>query len=209
MSLETTSISQLPLSNTNQPAVQQPTVQQPPQQQNINLEISDNNTQMNYNTQVAQTPQINQQEQLVSVVSGIQKAAAAGVTNLPSRDRPMNTQVINTDKQVNPNYVPEQQKEIDYVKNYETRQEVFKNEVVNVNKKDNMEYIINEIQIPAIVGLLYCIFQLPITKTFMNNHLGFLYKSDGNLKTRGYLVISGLFGKLYYIMTKSIKLMII
>ena len=53
-----------------------------------------------------------------SIVSGIQQAAAAGVTSLPSRDIPMNQNRVHMDQQADPNYVPENKFSLKFLLSY-------------------------------------------------------------------------------------------
>jgi hypothetical protein len=43
------------------------------------------------------------------MISGLQRASASGMTNLPSRDIPMNTSNIMNDAQINTNFIPNPQ----------------------------------------------------------------------------------------------------
>ena len=66
-------------------------------------------------------PSVVQQKQMNAIVSGIQQAAAAGATTLPSRDIPMNQNRVHMDNQADPNYVPKQEIP-DYIQNHDTEQ---------------------------------------------------------------------------------------
>ena len=83
-------------------------------------------------TVVQQTGQIGGQSvthppnELNNIISGLQKAATNGGTELPTRDRPMQTNQVMMDQNIKTDYVPEQSS-IDYIKNYNTQQ-------VNYNK---------------------------------------------------------------------------
>ena len=85
MSNDTTSITNLPLSSTS---TETTPPQMPLQTNNITMDVTDN---------------VSQQNHVQSIVSGIQKAAAAGATQLPSRDIPMNTQPVVSDECAKPN----------------------------------------------------------------------------------------------------------
>ena len=191
MSLETTSISSLPIStnsesiNTSNP--------------NIEMQINQHRHELK---QPNVPPKIQEPSQLSSVVSGIQKAAAAGVTHIPSRDIPTNTSTVHIDEQVKPNYIAEPKQNEDYIKNYE--QEQSQNQTTT--QKYDFEYIVEQIHIPVIVGLLFCLFQIPYVKKILQTNLAFLYKNDGNLTSTGYIITSILFGSLYYITLKVLDI---
>jgi hypothetical protein len=57
------------------------------------------------------------QSTISQIVSGLQQASINGGTQLSSRDIPMTTNGISADPQVQPNYVPPPQNDIDYIKN--------------------------------------------------------------------------------------------
>ena len=59
-------------------------------------------------------PQLSQKT-IDQIVNGLQSASSANATQLPSRDIPMQTMQMSQDRQVIPNYVPEKQKQVDYV----------------------------------------------------------------------------------------------
>ena len=58
------------------------------------------------------------------LVGQIQQADKLGVTQLPSRDIPNNTDTVIMDDQTQPNYIPEQEMMEDYINNYQTSDEV-------------------------------------------------------------------------------------
>jgi len=176
MTEETTSISDLPTTTSNNTPVQE---------SNIQMHITEPN-------------------QVQNIVSGIQKAAAAGTTNLPSRDIPTNTSQVNSDEQVIPNYVPTPNN-TDYIQNFNTQQQILNKQIIANNKKENLEYIVEELQLPILVSLLYCLFQMPYIKSIMTSYLPFLFNTDGNYNLYGYFGNSLLFGLLYYLMMHIIR----
>ena len=206
MSLETTSIESLPVSNSvenNQPAVQSNMQLDTTSKPNIDLTVKEisANRDINNNQQTH-----TQQEQVSSLVSGIQKAAAAGITGLPSRDIPKNESVVNSDPKIKSDWIEDKAKVADYITTEETQNQVLEAHKNNVEKTNQMHNILSHAQIPIMVALLYCIFQTPIIKHSMTEYLGFLYKKDGHLKNIGYVITSCLFGFLYFIMIKGKEL---
>lgn len=177
MSLDTTSITNLPVAPTytNSP---------PPQaslQTNISMDISDT---------------VSQKQQVHSIVSGIQKAAAAGATQLPSRDIPMDTHGVVVDASAKPNHIPEANM-TDYIQNNATAASALHQNTLNNNKKDNMEYLLEKAQLPILVSLLFWIFNLPIVKRQLIRYFSFFFKPDGNYNQYGYLGVSSIFGLSY------------
>ena len=121
--------------------------------------------------QIQQMPQ--QQNVMNELVNGLQRASASGMTNLPSRDIPINTMGMMNDAQINPNYVPQNHRmnEEDYISQHEEEE---MNEVRysnHVNRTDSMENIYKLIQVPLLVGVLYFAFQLPVFRKYMLKYI--------------------------------------
>lgn len=86
--------------------------------QNPMLQNQNNPGIMGNNVQQQQAPNYNE------LISQIQKAAANGTTALPSRDIPIEPTRVANDNQTQPNYIPPPQVPENYIKNYETPQQV-------------------------------------------------------------------------------------
>ena len=67
------------------------------------------------------------------------------------------------------------------------------------NIRDNKKYILEEIQIPLLVSLLFVIFQMPVSKQFFKKNFKFLYNNENNYTLKGYIFMSVIFGAAYYI----------
>ena len=176
-----------------QPTMQpnmQPTMQ-PTREQNVNINITDKNV----NDQVAYN----------ELVGQIQQADKLGVTQLPSRDIPNNTDNIVMDNQTNPNYIPEQEIMEDYIKNYETPANVIQDEENKKNINNRIEDLYSTIQMPLLVSLLYFIFNLPVIRKYMFKYIPNLFGNDGNPNILGYVVNSIIFGILFYILNNIIN----
>ena len=189
----TTSIDALP----NNPAV----TSGEPVQSNINMEITEKPSQVSFSEDTKQNdgkmPGIIQQKTINNLVSGIQQAAAAGATDLPSRDIPMSQNRVHMDNQADPNFIPNQEK-IDYIQNHNTEEQYLAQAQRNVNKKDNLDVIYDELQVPILISLLFFLFNLPFFKKLLNENASFLFKKDGNYNLYGFLFSSVLFGIFYY-----------
>lgn len=133
------------------------------------------------------------QNTISQIVNGLQQASIAGMTALPSRDIPRNTEGIVSDPHVQPNYVPPP---------ISTRQDYIRDEPLYTNtEKDNkgsFDTLYDEIQAPLLLGILYFIFQLPAFKRFFSQYAAFLFNSDGNYNIQGLFFISAFFGLVYY-----------
>ena len=216
MESQTTSLSQLPNYQNNQPA--QLLQQQPQQQNNIILktnEIINESTNQLPNRQPQPQQQPPQQQHVNSIqndnpnynelVNQLQEASRRGATELPSRDIPMDPSQVKNDVEVKPNYIPEPKYQEDYIKNQETPENLIHENNQEILNNDRLNYLINEIQMPLIISLLYFLFQLPVIRKYSQKFVPMLYKTDGNLNLYGHLANSILFGSVFYIIFKAIK----
>ena len=95
------------------------------------------------------------QSTISQIVSGIQQASATGATLLPSRDIP---RTIEQDPNIQPNYIPPVQQK-DYIKDYETPQQILENYNRNVRQTDTLDDMYEEFQIPLLLAILFFLFQ--------------------------------------------------
>lgn len=172
--------------------------------QNVQMEIKEKNVSFDSNAKQKDgdtrgMPSVVQQKQMNSIVSGIQQAAAAGATSLPTRDIPMNQNRVHMDNQADPNYVPSQEVP-DYIQNHDTEQQFLEQAQRNINKQDNLDVIYSELQVPILISLLFFLFNLPFFKKTLNNYAGFLFKADGNYNLYGFAATSTLFGIMFYVL---------
>lgn len=215
-----TSISQLPMNNNNQNDSLQQNMQQ--NQNNIiltkNESINEPTSQiMNQNPNPNQNPNsnmnFNQETNNVvqnnpnynELISQLQKASNQGVTQLPSRDIPMNPTQNANDVEIKPNFVPPPPSHEDYIQNMQTPDELVNQNNRQMNYQNNLEQFYSEIQLPLIVSLLYFIFQLPYFRQFIKKMLPSLFKNDGNMNLYGFFFNSALFGILFFIINKLIS----
>jgi hypothetical protein len=153
--------------------------------------------------QQMQMPQ--QQNVMNELVNGLQRASASGMTNLPSRDIPMNTTGMMNDAQINPNYVPQNyrnEEHDDYISQHEEEAINEAKYANHVNNVDTMENIYKLIQVPLLVGVLYFAFQLPVFRKYMLKYIPSVFNSDGNYNISGLIFVSALFGLGYFGLTR-------
>ena len=194
MSEETTSIQELPTTQnapSNQVAVQQPSGQPSGQQGG-----------MQGGSQGG--PSGHPPNELNNIIAGLQKAASNGATELPTRDRPMQTNQVMMDQNIKTDFVPEQPS-VDYIQNYNTQQAQLQQLQQDTQRTLNLSYLIDELQLPIIVGLLFYIFQMRFTSSLLQKYLTFMFKKDGHYNQVGYISISVLFGAIYYSTTIALK----
>ena len=152
MSLGSTSIDELPLANENNNA--------PPVQNNKSDPIGnvENVKMQSYGEQLNKERKnsVNmQQMDYTSEISSVLKDtidSGASVTALPSRDIPQATLPIQNDAEVKQNYI--KKNDDDYIGNMITREDIIRKNKMKENKKDNFEYIYEQIQIPLLIGVI-------------------------------------------------------
>ena len=174
-------------------------MQMPQQQQQMQMQMPQQQQQQ----QQMQMPQ--QQNVMNELVNGLQRASASGMTNLPSRDIPMNTTGMMNDAQINPNYMPQnyrKEEHDDYINEHEEEainEAKYSNHVNNV---DTMENVYKLIQVPLLVGVLYFAFQLPVFRKYMLKYIPSVFNTDGNYNISGLIFVSALFGMGYFGLTR-------
>jgi len=142
------------------------------------------------------------QTTITQIVNGLQQASLTGATQLPSRDIPMSTSSHSIDPNVQPNYVPPPQNNIDYIRNYENTSDMINDYNKNYQTHNSLDDMYNEIQTPLLLAVLYFLFQLPFFRKFIYNYFPILFSNDGNLNINGFLFTSALFGLLFYFLNK-------
>jgi hypothetical protein len=142
------------------------------------------------------------QSTISQIVSGLQQASITGVTKLPSRDIPMTTTGHSTDPQIQPNYVPQPQNPVDYIKNYEQSSDMIDEYNKGTRQQNSLDDMYNEIQTPLLLAVLYFLFQLPFFRKFLFSYFPILFSNDGNFNINGFIFSSILFGMLFYTLNK-------
>lgn len=214
MESQTTSLSQLPNYQSNQ---SNQFVQQQQQQLQNNIVLKTNEIINETTNQIPnRPPQLQQQQQQINsiqndnpnyneLVNQLQRASQNGATELPSRDIPMDERQVKNDVEVKPNYIPEPKIQEDYIKNLETPENLIQENNQQISNIDRLNKLINDIQMPLIISLLYFLFQLPVVRKYSQKFAPMLYKTDGNLNLYGYLVNSVLFGSIFFIISKILQ----
>jgi hypothetical protein len=149
------------------------------------------------------------QKLMNELISGVQRASMTGMTALPSRDIPRDTGGMMQDAQVQPTYVPQPQRHVDYIQDHETSstlERVMHQNTRGANRADTLETFYEEIQSPLMLAILYFAFQLPAVKRYMFRYLpSALFSADGNANLTGLIVTSAMFGLAFYTMQKSMN----
>ena len=162
----------------------------------------------------SQGPPLNPNQQpnqklMNELVSGVQRASMTGMTALPSRDIPRDTNAMMHDAQVQPTYVPQPQRHVDYIQDHETSstlERVMQQNTRGSNRVDTLETFYEEIQSPLMLAILYFAFQLPAVKRYMFRYLpSALFNADGNANLTGLIATSAMFGLSFYTLQKSMN----
>jgi hypothetical protein len=209
---DTTSIDDLPTASGQNPNTQN---------QNIVIQKTEPST-LSYSPNVpdlSPSPQQPQQAQqgiqnqqpnqklMNELVSGVQRASMTGMTALPSRDIPRDTSGMMQDAQVQPTYVPQPQRHVDYIQDHETSstlERVMHQNTRGSNRADALETFYEEVQSPLMLAILYFAFQLPAVKRYMFRYLpSALFGADGNANLAGLIATSAMFGIMFYTLQKS------
>ena len=147
------------------------------------------------------------QKLMNELVSGVQRASMTGMTALPSRDIPRDTSAMMQDAQVQPTYVPQPQRHVDYIQDHETSstlERVMHQNTRGSNRADTLETFYEEIQSPLMLAILYFAFQLPAVRRYMFRYLpSALFNADGNANLTGLIATSAMFGLAFYTMQKG------
>lgn len=210
-----TSISQLP-SSINSNDMLQKNIQQNIQQNQNNIVLTKNesineptsqitNPNPNYIPQQETNNVIQNNPNYNELINQLQKASNQGITQLPSRDIPMNQTETANDVEVKPNFVPPPPPtQEDYIQNMQTPEQLINQNNNYIQNQNNLEQFYTTIQLPLIVSLLYFIFQLPYFRQFIKKMLPSLFGNDGNMNLYGFFFNSVLFGTIFFIINKFI-----
>jgi len=137
------------------------------------------------------------------LITGIQQASASGLTGLPSSHIPMDTSSISNDTQTRPNYIPPSTTN-DYIRNDTSNDDLIRDHMRRQNKRDSLDVMYDELQIPILIAIIYFMFQLPIFRKHLLSFLPSLFNKDGNPKLSGYVFNSLLFALAFYIIKKTL-----
>jgi hypothetical protein len=154
--------------------------------------------------QPAQINSMNQQN-INQFVSGLQQASAAGLTALPSRDIPQTQSHLTQDQQMQPNYVPQEHHNTDYITEHQTNEDIIRKYNNKEQHANSLDEFYTNIQTPVLIAILYFLFQLPVVRKNLFKFLPALFSKDGNPNLSGYVVNSAIFAALYFSFSKGIK----
>ena len=147
--------------------------------------------------QQSQQLQANSEMNVNEFVTGLQRATASGMTALPIRDVPRNTESVVSDEQTMPNYVPKAPH--DYIReHHENTQSFLQHHERSTNRGESIDVVYETLQVPILLAILYFTFQLPVMRKYLLMYLPSIFNKDGNHNLSGLLFISILFSCTYY-----------
>tara|TARA_Y100000287_G_scaffold185518_1_gene188992 strand:+ start:4600 stop:5187 length:588 start_codon:yes stop_codon:yes gene_type:complete len=186
--IATTSLDELPTPSSEN--VQLVTHDKPSEQENVVVKNETNTAE-----------QIRERDN--ELITGIQKASANGMLELPSRDIPMDKMAVTADNQVKANYVPSQSN--DYITEHVTSEEIIRQNAKKQQTKDAWDDVYAEISLPLLIAVFYFMYQLPaVRKAFMNT-LPMCYGKGGDINLTGRLINCLVFGAVIYASSKLVS----
>jgi hypothetical protein len=160
------------------------------------------NTNTNTNTNATSNTKANANNNELN--NQILKAGNDGLTRLPHRDVPMNTNVITNDAEIKSDFIPNENQG-DYITEHLSTEDIIKQ---NINRKEDdlfLDKLYSELSLPLLISILYFIFKLPMFDNVFHQIIPFCYSKTGNMKISGYLITSLMFGLIVYVINKIIK----
>jgi hypothetical protein len=158
-------------------------------------------TEQQQRTQEPQSQMKLDQTTINQIVSGLQAASVAGITQLPSRDIPRSIEQLTQDQHVQPNYI-EQTTRRDYIKETDSAEDMIRQHEKTDRQDKQSEQIYDELQTPVLLSILYFLFQLPILRKLLSQYLPVLFGTDGNININGLGFMSIAYGGCYYFLDK-------
>jgi len=126
----------------------------------------------------------------------------------PMNDIPITPLFHQIDETLQPNYIPPppSNAKLNYIEEYEQKRTPEIKKAVEEHKQNKhrlskWEKLMESIQFPLLVALLYFVFQMPIFQHFLYKKIGFLpiTQEDGQFNMAGLFLISALFGICVYL----------
>jgi len=154
--------------------------------------------------QQSQAPPQMTKEMMSQFNGELKNANENNLTQLPTRDVPMNPLLHVQDDQSKPNHVPQENNAPDYIKQFNNIENTIKQNSENVEQNNFMDNIYEEIQTPLLIFILFFIFQLPSVSKEFNRQFPILLSNDSSLTLKGFIVKSFIVALLYFLINKGI-----
>jgi hypothetical protein len=128
------------------------------------------------------------------LMKGVDEAKLNGGLDLPSRDIPISSANVVIDDKTQVNYIG------DATKYLIEKPAYIKKQRMHMTLYD----IYDEFNGVVLLSLLYYTFNMPVLKSYIFKNITCLFKSDGNYNTIGMIIMSIMFGALYYVLSKVV-----
>ena len=116
----------------------------------------------------------------------------------------MDQNAIHADEQIKANYVPSSL-EGDYITKHQTSEEIIRQNAKKQHDKDKWDDIYNEMSLPAMIAVLYFMYQLPVVRKLFITTLPMCYGKSGDINLVGRLVNCSMFGGIIYLSGKIVS----
>jgi len=171
--------------------------------QNVSLNVNEQPVQQTLQqNEFDNTPSQLSQDDINKIISGIQIASQNNLTQIPSKNIPMDQNGINSDIEARVNFVPEHKE--DYIKNSITPEQVYMKQIEKRKEKKQQEDIYEQLQMPVLSCILFFIFQLPFMDKFLYRNFSIFFIKDGSLSLSGYIFKSVLFSSGIYLLQRTL-----
>lgn len=117
----------------------------------------------------------------------------------------MDENVITSDVEIKPNYIPPVANHSDYIQDYQTNEHINDNYQNSMKNQDVMDDIYDELQTPIIVMLVYFLLQLPAFKKYERRFIPGLFGSDTNINTYGVVFNSVFIGLFVFLIRRLVQ----
>jgi hypothetical protein len=211
---DTTDINSLPtvqenvvldVKNKQQQYVPQSNIQPPTSQLTNNITPQSNT---NYDPNINPQQQINNpqplsQNEVQEMMSVVNKAAEQNITDLPSRDIPMQQSNISSDPQITPEFIPQSNNIVE--NDHEIYDELIRRKKQKLQQNDTLDTLYSDLELPILCAIIFFIFQLPSVHALLYKYFPNLFLPDGNPGLWIFVLKTSLFSFFVYSLTKSIK----
>lgn len=203
MSMGTTSLDSLPVGDSGSSSAENITLNT--EEKNVVIDNKMQELQAQRDADITQKPKGPPATMDVNeFVSGLQEVTNSGMTQLPSRDIPIDQNAVLQDAHVKTNFVPESSP-TDYITEHQTSEEIIRQNAKKQKSADNLDIMFSELSLPIMIAVFYFLYQLPVVRRAFLKTLPMCYSNSGELKLTGYLVNSIVFGGVIYAASKLVN----
>ena len=195
----------LDVKNKQQQYIPQTNIQQPTSQLSNTIVQQQNTTYTpNMNNQPEPTiPQGLSQNNVQEMMEVVNKASQQNITDLPSRDIPMQQSNIAADPQIKPDFIPSTNDPVET--DHEIYDELIRRKKQKLQQNDTLDTLYHDLELPILCAIIFFLFQLPSVHSLLYKYFPSLFLSDGNPGLWIFVLKTSLFSLGVYSLTKGIK----